>query len=155
LKKLIPRKNNPKPTNHFARYDRYLLSVRSKIPPANAINGIAKIPILNSPVPNVATINPVAVDHIFAQTITPTALSNAIDHVATNHRVRREIRVLLLSIPVMVIPVSTAFRHLSVYFCKIIRNFGHHSFLIASSNISNPKRTNPSHANNFHRSINN
>lgn len=154
LKKLIPRKNNPNPISHFAQESRYLLSVINKILPPNAISGMANTPILNSCDHNAATMSPVAVEPIFAQTITPTAFNNAIDPVATNHKVKSEISVLLFNIPVMVIPVNTAFRHLSVYFCKIIRSFGHQSFLIASSNISSPKSTNPSPASNFHRSIN-
>jgi exosortase/archaeosortase len=126
-----------------------------KISHPTAIKGIAKIPMLNSEDHKNATISHVAVEPILAPTSTQTALISCMVHVDTNHNVRREISVLLLRIHVIVIPVNTAFRHLSVYFCKIMRNFGHHNFFIASSNISNQKSTNQSHASSFHRSINN
>lgn len=153
FKKSIHKKNNPKPINSFAQYHRYLLLVTSIITQPIAIKGRAKADILNSPNHKNQTINHVAVDPIFAPTKTPTALTNAIIPVLTNHRVRREMSVLLLSIPVIIVPVVTAFHPLSVYFCRIKRSLGPPSFLMASSNISIPKRTRPNPAHNIHRFI--
>lgn len=117
------------------------------------MRGKAKADILNSQNHKYHTISPVAVDQMLAPTSTPTALTNFIIPALTKPRVRSEIRVLLLSIPVIIVPTNVAFHHLSVYFCNMILSFGHQSFLSASSNISIPKRIIHNPAHNIHRSI--
>jgi len=153
LRKSIPKKNNPNHTRSFARYDRYLLPDTIMIAHQIAMRGNANADILNSQNHKYHTISPVAVDQIFAHTNTHTALTNFIIPALTNPRVRSEIRVLLLSIPVMIVPTNVAFHHLSVYFWSIILSFGHQSFLSASSNISIPKRIIHNHAHNIHQFI--
>jgi hypothetical protein len=117
------------------------------------MRGNANADILNSQNHKYHTISHVAVDQIFAPTRTPTAFTSFIIPALTNPSVSNEIRVLLLSIPVIRVPTNVAFHHLSVYFCKMILSFGHPSFLSASSNISIPKRIIHNHAHNTHRFI--
>ena len=137
----------------LARYDRYLLPDMIIIAHQIAMRGRANAEILNSQNHRYHTINPVAVDQIFAPISTPTALISFIIPALTNPSVRSEIRVLLLSIPVMIVPTNVAFRHVSVYFCSMILSFGHQSFLSASSNISIPKRIIHNQAHSIHRFI--
>jgi exosortase/archaeosortase len=118
-----------------------------------AIRGNANAEILNSQNHRYPTISPVAVDQILAPTSTPTAFTSFIIPALTNPRVSNEIRVLLLSIPVIIVPTRVAFRHVSVYFCKTTLSFGHQSFLSASSNISIPKRIIHNHAHSIHQFI--
>lgn len=153
LRKSIPKKNKPKPIRSLDQYHRYLLLVKIMIIPPIAINGRANIDILNSPNHRYHTISPVAVDQILAPTSTPTALRSFIIPALTNPKVRREMSVLLLRIPVTIVPTSVAFRPLLVYFWRIMRSFGQPSFLMASSNISIPKRISHNQAHSIHQFI--
>jgi hypothetical protein len=153
LRKSIPKKNNQNHIRSLARYDRYLLPDTIIIAHHIAIRGNANAEILNSQNHKYHTISHVAVDQIFAPTSTPTAFTSFIIPALTNQSVSNEIRVLLLSIPVIIVPTNVAFHHLSVYFCSMILSFGHQSFLSASSNISIPKRIIHNHAHNIHRFI--
>lgn len=117
------------------------------------MRGRANIEMLNSPKPKYETIKPVTVDQIFAPTRIAIALTRDIIPELTKPSVSREIRVLLLSIAVTIVPVRVAFATVFVYFCKMTRSLVPHSFLSASSNISIPKRIIPSQANNTHRFI--
>ncbi len=153
LRKSIPKKNKPNQMRSLARYHRYLLFDTIMINHPIATIGRANADILNSPNPRYHTINHVAVDQILAPTNTPTALINCIIPALTNHRVSKEINVLLLSIAVTIVPTNVAFRPLSVYCCKIRRNFGQPSFFILSLNISLPKRISQRPAHNIHRFI--